>query len=219
MALCRACCSHRARCSTSPAAGEVSVGAGEGDTLGIAPWKCSTAIQDPFQRLASPESNWAVLTESSAGCGVPIGGCLQLLRDISSLGTNGAAHRCHPSARIPSFFGVICQSDISPRASRFFAHILLLAKTSWKQSVGWAGRADAKDLLGWISLLCYCWDRQRGQPAASQLRAQLCQSLQANRTWTPGLPRVGRRKYWPSTGQGHPLIPSSYSWLRYFVFF
>lgn len=153
MALCRACCSHRARCSTSPAAGEVSVGAGEGDTLGIAPWKCSTAIQDPFQRLASPESNWAVLTESSAGCGVPIGGCLQLLRDISSLGTNGAAHRCHPSARIPSFFGVICQSDISPRASRFFAHILLLAKTSWKQSVGWAGRADAKDLLGDLTLV------------------------------------------------------------------
>lgn len=75
MALCRACCSHRATCSTSPAAGEVSVGAGEGDTLGIAPRKCSTAIQDPFQCLASPESNWAVLTESSAGCGVPIGAC------------------------------------------------------------------------------------------------------------------------------------------------
>lgn len=129
MVLYRACFSHRASCSTSPAAGEVPAGATEGDTLGNAPQGRSTAIQDPFQHLASPESNWAGLTESSAGCGVLISACsFSATLRASSLTERHIAVSPSPESLF-FFFGVICQSDISPRA-------FLLASWCWQRPPG-----------------------------------------------------------------------------------
>ena len=167
----QACFSHRASCSTSVAV-EGPVGATEGDTLGIAPQGHSTAVQDPFQCLASPESSWAGLAENSAGCRVPVSACNFCVMLLPSAPKEQHSTVIPPPRSL--FFGIIWHLTM---CSHHFVHMLLLAKTSWKQSVGWAGRARARDLLGWISLLCYCWERHVG----SLLRTWRCQSLWTRR--------------------------------------
>jgi len=184
--------------SNSLVAGESPAGVTEEETLGIAPWNCSTEIQDPFQHLANPVSNWSSITENSAGCRVSISAC-----SISMTLSPSALIERHIAAIPPPaslYFWHIPSIWHLATCCLCFIHILPLAKVSWKWCVGWSGRTHARDLLGCHS---YAMDG-RDMWAASITAAD---STTVPQSIGSGLKTAGRGKYWSSAKQSFPLIP------------
>lgn len=208
MILCRAWCSDRDGCSSSPAAGEFPEGAAK-DMLGINP-------QDIAQQSRILSSIWPALSQpywELIGLQGPCQ-CLWLLHDASSLSTNWEAHGCHPFARVP-FFLVSSANLISPHMQPLLLSYPKAGKDQLEAFCGLSQEGPCQGPAGLDLTSVLLQEETCGQPTTLQLRPQVCQSLMANRTWMPGLWKTGRRRAIPSS----LVLTASISYFLYFTFF